>query len=297
MIDSDKNEGHGMGEIYYVLNTNALPQVSALDSCGQRPPYVHFKRKYHEYILYVITSGELFLNEEGIEYHLEENDCILLDPTRTHVGIRTSSYTFCYFHFLPGYAGNRYMEVDKNYLLNQGEVLFPKIHRISNDETIKICRELCDRVHDISVEGGFLKRQKASALLHMIMLEISEDARNQEHGQKYNSKGYLLTAKELERYIKRHYMDDFDSEGLGDKFGYNYDHLNRLFKKETGSTIYRYLVQVRCEEAQKLLQTGYYSNEEIAARVGFAGSDHLSHVYKKIWGYPPSYENRKTNSK
>lgn len=282
-----------MEEIFFVLNTNALPQVSALDSCSQHPPYVHFKRKYHEYILYVITSGELFLNEGGIEYHLEENDCILLDPTRTHVGSRSSSFAFCYFHFLPGYSGNRYPEVARDFALNQGEVFFPKVHRLVNDETIRTCRELCDRVHDISVDGGTLKRQKASALLHMLMLEIAEDVKNQEHGHKYNSKGCLLTARELERYINRHYMDEFNSESLGDRFGYNYDHLNRLFKKETGDTIYHHLVRVRCEEAKKLLQTGYYSNEEIAARVGFAGSEHLSHVYKKIWGYPPSYEKAK----
>ena len=279
-----------VGEVLFAINVNVLPQVSAMDSCSQRPPYVHFKRKYHEYILYIITGGELYLQEGEKEYHLVENDIILLDPTRTHKGIKTSAFEFCYFHFLPGYGSNRYKEVNEEYSANSDEVIFPKYHHLGNVDITKICRELCERVPDISAAGGGLRRQKASALLHMLMLEITEDANNVECGRKNDSQSPLTSVRNLERYLRKHYMDSFDSEQLADSFGYNYDHLNRLFKKETEETIYRYLVRIRCEEARKLLKAGYYSNDEIAAKVGFAGGEHFSHVYKRTMGYSPRME-------
>ena len=41
----------------------------------------------------------MYLREGEEEYHLVENDCILLDPTRKHVGYRTSVCNFLYVHF------------------------------------------------------------------------------------------------------------------------------------------------------------------------------------------------------
>ena len=41
----------------------------------------------------------MYLREGEEEYHLVENDCILLDPTRRHVGYRTSVCNFLYVHF------------------------------------------------------------------------------------------------------------------------------------------------------------------------------------------------------
>ncbi len=280
-----------MNKILFAVNSNCLPVVSALDSCSQKPPYVHFKRKYHEFILYVITSGELFLKEDDREYHLKENDCILLDPDRTHVGIKPSAYEFCYFHFRPGYGDDRYKEVGESYEAKKAEILFPKVHSLKDPEIIRTCRELCSKVHDIAFYSGNLKRQKAAALLHLLMLEIYEDSVNAVRDRR--DSGPSVTVDELERFINKHYMDKFDSDKLAERFGYNFDHLNRLFKKEYGDTIYHHLLKLRCEEAKRMILTGYYSNDEIAARVGFAGSSHFSHVYKSIMGCSPRSETKK----
>ena len=285
------NNDKAMNNTFFAINPNALPQVSALDSCSHKPPYVHFKRKYHEYILYYITSGELYIEEDGLEYHLDENSSILLDPTRTHVGTRTSTYEFCYFHFIPGYGEGRYEEFSSNQPQNRDKILFPKYHKLKSTEAITACRQLCDNVHAISIDGKSLKRQKASALLHMLMLEIADDMEAGLHETDSGIRLKASTAREVEWYLRHHYMEDFDSDTLGSRFGYNFDHLNRLFKKETGDTIYHYLTMLRCLEAQKLLRTGYYTNAEIADRVGFSGSEHFSHIYKKYMGHSPRTEN------
>ncbi len=276
-----------MNDLYFTVNTRSLPQVSALDSCSHKPPYVHFKRKYHEYILYVLTEGELFLREDEEEYHLTKNDCILLDPTRTHVGIKTSTVSFCYFHFLPGYKDNRYPEVDENHCIGADEMLFPKYHHLESEKAIDMCRELCSKVHELSMDANRLNRAIASSLLHMMMLTIADDIENIRYIENAGAKRRSGTVTELKWYLKQHYMDRFESGIIGEQAGYNYDHLNRLFKADTGDTIYQYLQKIRCEEAKKLLETGYYNNNEIAVRVGLGSSEHFCNVYKKYMGHTP----------
>ena len=85
--------------VIFDINAERLPVVSMTDIARVKPPYIHFRRQYHEYIFYYILEGEMYLREGEEEYHLVENDCILLDPTRKHVGYRTSVCNFLYVHF------------------------------------------------------------------------------------------------------------------------------------------------------------------------------------------------------
>ena len=276
-----------MDDIFFAVNNRIMPQVSAMDTCTHKPPYVHFKRHYHEYILYLITEGELFLREDGEEYHLKKNDCILLDPSRTHMGIKASSFSFCYFHFLPGYGENKYKEVNEDYVLGNDEVLLPKYHQLENEENIEFCRELCGKVHALSMVTDSISRLKASSLLHLIMLIIADDIEKSQFREISSGKKNNSVVNDLKWYIQQHYMEKFESEEISLNFGYNYDHLNRIFKADTGETIYQFLLKIRCKEAGKLIDTGYYSNTEIASRVGFGSSEHFCNAYKKYMGYSP----------
>ncbi len=137
------------------------------------------------------------------------------------------------------------------------------------------------------MDANRLNRAIASSLLHMMMLTIADDIENIRYIENAGAKKRSGTVTELKWYLKQHYMDRFDSGIVSGQAGYNYDHLNRLFKADTGYTIYQYLQRTRCEEAKKLLETGYYNNTEIAVRVGLGSSEHFCNVYKKCMGCAP----------
>lgn len=58
-------------------------------------------------------------------------------------------------------------------------------------------------------------------------------------------------------------------------------HLRQLFKKDTGTSLARYLKELRIEEAKRLLETTSLSVKEIAARVGIGDPSHFAQNFER----------------
>ncbi|MFH1824858.1 MAG: extracellular solute-binding protein [Candidatus Firestonebacteria bacterium] len=71
-------------------------------------------------------------------------------------------------------------------------------------------------------------------------------------------------------------------------------HLSRVFKKETGKTIFEYLTYLRIEKSKKLLKDIRLNVNEASMRCGFKNTNYFSKVFKKINGLSPS-EYRKSS--
>lgn len=65
-------------------------------------------------------------------------------------------------------------------------------------------------------------------------------------------------------------------------------HFLRLFKKSLGITPHQYILQQRIERAKYLLKSSNLDISEIAFRVGFCDSSHLTRCFKSILGKTPS---------
>ena len=67
----------------------------------------------------------------------------------------------------------------------------------------------------------------------------------------------------------------------------NKDHLNRLFKRQTGRTIKQYIVVRKINESKKILNSGK-TVKEACFMSGFKDCSGFSRIFKKYEGYPPS---------
>lgn len=70
-------------------------------------------------------------------------------------------------------------------------------------------------------------------------------------------------------------------------------YLNRIFKKEMGTSISQWLIQERMKLASHLLQTTHYSAVDVAKRVGYNNYPYFSTVFKKNFGCSPSQYSEK----
>jgi AraC family transcriptional regulator len=64
-------------------------------------------------------------------------------------------------------------------------------------------------------------------------------------------------------------------------------HFTRLFKESTGQAPHQYVIQVRLEEARRLLLSGALSTSEVAHLVGFADQSHLTRHFKRVYNVTP----------
>lgn len=67
-----------------------------------------------------------------------------------------------------------------------------------------------------------------------------------------------------------------------------YAYLSRLFSDAEGLTIEKYIIQQKIEKVKELLQYGELNINEIALRMGYSSSAHLSTQFKTITGQSPT---------
>jgi FixJ family two-component response regulator/AraC-like DNA-binding protein len=95
-------------------------------------------------------------------------------------------------------------------------------------------------------------------------------------------------------HLSRHYDEDLTVDGIAAITDISASHLAHLFRSEIGMSVRDYLTRVRVTIAQDLLAHTDEKLESIAARLGFADTSHLAHVFQRITGRPPSAYRRST---
>ncbi len=77
------------------------------------------------------------------------------------------------------------------------------------------------------------------------------------------------------------------SDYLAMKSGYEYSYISHLFSSETGMTLEQFLIAQRIEKVKEWLSYDELSVSEIAWKLGYSSTAHLSNQFKKITGLTP----------
>ena len=93
--------------------------------------------------------------------------------------------------------------------------------------------------------------------------------------------------------IEAHYTEKFCLEELAGALYVNKSYLVRVFRECTGSTLLTYHNQVRCREAEKLLQIPDLKISLVGNRVGYPSASHVTRIFHSLYGLTPTeYRNR-----
>ena len=91
-------------------------------------------------------------------------------------------------------------------------------------------------------------------------------------------------------FMNENFMEDISLSQLADIGNMSVFHFNRLFKKLTDCTPYKYLLSVRLQLAHLNLKNTSQPVTEVAFASGFKSLDHFSATYKDYFGKSPSAE-------
>lgn len=99
--------------------------------------------------------------------------------------------------------------------------------------------------------------------------------------------------QKIRAYIEAHYHENISLKGIAGKFYMNPVYLGQLFKKAYGMYFNDFLLQLRVNEAKRLLRQTDLRIYEVAERVGFGNPDYFVTQFEKMERTTPSeYRNR-----
>ena len=287
----------------FSYNADLLPQVRMMGQIRYSEPWLHFSRCINEWVLYVIRDGNLYLQEDGVRYHLAAGDFFLLEPGLTHEGYQRSACDYYYVHFSHPDMGRMGDETaamaalaDKrrksltSYNLDPGDptdpiTYLPKQFHLTGGEFKAELRHAVE-VYDSREEHY---KRRTSTLLHSFLLETAHEnllAHSRSPGKRIRKSDVM--AEKLLRYVNQNYTRRLTSRDIEEQFEGNFDYLNRTFAALTGSPVFTYINILRINNAKQLIATTDLPFSEIGYLVGVEDRYYFSKLFRKMTGMSPS---------
>ena len=91
-----------------------------------------------------------------------------------------------------------------------------------------------------------------------------------------------------QHYIEQHYAEEITVKKLAELGHISVSSFTRIFKKELHATPVEYLIEIRLQQAKKLLRRKEISITQVALRCGFNSSSHLSASFQRVLHMTPS---------
>lgn len=283
-------------------DADILPQIFLVGQVHFREPWIHFSRNTNEYILYVIRDGDMYLEEDGIQYHLRAGDVFILEPGLLHVGYRKAPCDYYYVHFShpemfrtndDQKALEKLMEKRKRSLAGypleeEGPMdsitYLPKRYHLASRNFEALLHPAVEYYK--GREEHY--RRKAAIQVHSFLLEEAYEHLLSEYcfGSGRVKKANII-AERLLNYLNQNYAKHLTSQDIAEMFEINFDYINRVFSKTVGVPIFTYLNRVRIHNAKQLIATTDLPFSEIAYLVGIEDRYYFSKLFRKITGVSP----------
>lgn len=187
---------------------------------------------------------------------------------------------------------NALMEEDPDQLLSFTEDLFQTILSRHNYLGLSEYTQVYFSCifHSMSVEPDDLKDSdliNARSAHSWVLAQLEQICRLKKH------KRTRETQKAIQ-FISDYYADEHLSvQQIADEAGLSTTHLGRVFKQDTGFTVWDYLTRYRIEQSCKIMEKEDLKIYRVAEMVGYSSSQYFSQVFYKLKGIKPiEYKNK-----
>lgn len=109
---------------------------------------------------------------------------------------------------------------------------------------------------------------------------------NERLARKFQTKNHKMV-EDIINYVEKYFVKNINMDTLAADLYYSANYLNRIFKQETGETIFEYATKFRIEKAKELLSDCNVKLYEITDKLGYSNPAYFSGVFKKYTGMTP----------
>lgn len=226
-----------------------------------------------EFLLTLLTGGELEFEQAGRTERLHPGDLCLFDTSRPYTVRCTGTYKVTHMKIARSGMLKRYPLAESMAGLRvPGDNQFTRLAGTVITESF-------------GISGTYSARKLGPSLVDLVSLAFEEHFC--ELGQ-HNSR-YTQTVARANMVIADNLFNPmFEISNVAAEVGVSSRTLNRAFAK-LGTTPSKYLLSKRLEAAREMIETKHvWSVAEVAMACGFNDFSHFSRVFKSKFGMPPS---------
>jgi YesN/AraC family two-component response regulator len=147
--------------------------------------------------------------------------------------------------------------------------------------------EYARKALDYGVTGYLLKpinEAELKELLNKAIYNISQSSQQVDH---INAVNYSLPVRLACEYIEKNFQENINLNKISNYVSLSKNYFCNIFKKETGITIWDYLIRIRMEEAKRMLLETEQKTYEISEKVGYDDPSYFGRLFKKYTGFTP----------
>jgi len=238
--------------------------------CGRN--FFTKRSEYASYLILYTYNGNGILEYEGKKYHLGEGDGFLIDCMKPHMYKTTGdNWTHSVLHI----NGPLISPLFEQYMQN-GSALFSQSITGNYQSSL-------ERLLTIYSTAQPYRDWQASHCLSAILTDLLASSLHSSD----KSVAMPENMQYLIGYMENNFSADLTVEYLSKFSGISRSHLTREFKKYTGYAPNDYLIQLRIEQAKKLLESSQFSANQIAHMVGIHDVNNFTNLFRKKVGMTP----------
>ena len=272
----------GEGWRQYTMNEITLNEtdriyVDKIDFLTANTPFFHVDRIAKSNVFIYVTSGCIYVSEEGIDYEIAPGDMILLKQGTHQYGTKliAAGTSWIYAHFYIG-------EIVKNEVLDfplaldSSSIILPKmVHNLVQTDFLQRLKQLIR----LSESNKTLCKNRVSSSFQSILLDLYE------HDKPDLQKD--LSDQILE-YLQCRISDTLSGKEIEQDFHLTYKYLTRTFSEKNGMGILQFHTRLKMQAAAKELRSTNKNISSIVTEFGFNDALYFSKCFRKQFGISPS---------
>ncbi|MFH5836596.1 AraC family transcriptional regulator [Proteiniclasticum sp. C24MP] len=241
---------------------------------------------HHDFFeVYFFVKGEVSYQIEGRNYHLVPGDILLVNHKELHqVLIENPEHYYERYvlwlnkEFIKSLSSKK-SDLTRCFLDQEKKTLLR-----TSMENHQLIRGILDKLHYQNAEDGFGADLLPKALLTELMIELNRMSFEEDKLQPQVKKNQLIDS--VISYINEHLEEEINMDQLAAEFFISKYHLSREFKKYTGTTLYRFVVQKRLIKAKGLILEGNPITS-VYEECGFGDYSNFFRAFKNEYGLTP----------
>ena len=230
---------------------------------------------YHEfYEIHLVISGEVTYWIDGKVYPVHAGNLMLLSPMQLHKPALTGS----------GACQRIILWISKQYLEKKTQNT-NLLNCFTSEQHLYQAANLTETFQKLYYEHSTQKPYSElyiESLLLQVLIELSRaDGRTALQERQSPLIAKIIT------YISEHFTEDICLDSIAEHFHISKFHLSHLFKTETGTSLYRYVILKRISLAKQLLLSGQPANQ-VSLQCGFRDYSVFYKAFKAEYNHSPN---------